>query len=134
MKTSCEKCGSSDGVEIYEDHEWCYACSEYNPNNKPNEDPLLRTANTIINERFFDEINTCKSYPMNSRGITQEVVDFFNVKMGVNSEGNPAYHYYPYTKGGQTVAYKERQLPKQFRTIQTPNTPCLLYTSPSPRD
>ena len=33
MKTSCEKCGSSDAVEVYEDgHEFCFSCREYNPN------------------------------------------------------------------------------------------------------
>ena len=62
-----------------------------------------------------------RSYSMGSRGISLEVVDHFQVKMSVDPEGKPASHFYPYTRDGQTVAYKDRQT-------------CLLYTSPSPRD
>ena len=63
----------------------------------------------------FADIGTYRSYPISSRGISQEIVDHFNVKMSVNANGAPASHFYPYEKGGQTVAYKERVLPKDFR-------------------
>ena len=113
MKTSCEKCGSSDAVEVYEDgHEFCFSCREYNPNK---ERPEMNASPTYTPTTMGD-IPTYGSYPINSRGITKEVVDFFNVKMSVDSDGKPESHYYPYTKGGQTVAYKERRLPKQFCT------------------
>ena len=32
MKVSCSKCGSSDGVEVYEDHDYCFVCNTRNPN------------------------------------------------------------------------------------------------------
>ena len=60
-------------------------------------------------------IDTYRSYPITSRGISLEVVKHFEVKMSVNQDGKPASHFYPYTKGGQAVAYKERILPKDFR-------------------
>ena len=60
-----------------------------------------------------DSISSFRSYPISSRGISQETVDHFNVKMSVTPEGKPASHYYPYTKNGQIVAYKERKLPKE---------------------
>ena len=59
-----------------------------------------------------DQINGYSSYPISSRGISKEVVDHFNIKMSVTPEGKPASHYYPYTKAGKVVAYKERKLPK----------------------
>ena len=36
--------------------------------------------------------------------------------MSVDCNGKPASHFYPYTKNGAVVAYKERILPKDFRT------------------
>ena len=42
---------------------------------------------------------------------------YFNVKMEVDPDGKPVAHYYPYTRGGKIVAYKQRKLPKEFKTI-----------------
>ena len=64
-----------------------------------------------------DEIASYKSYPISSRGISQEVVDHFKVKMSVDVNGKPASHYYPYTKDGKIVAYKQRMLPKDFSVV-----------------
>ena len=63
----------------------------------------------------LDEVYNYRSYPINSRGISQQVVDYFGVKMSVDQDGKPESHFYPYTKEGQTSAYKERKLPKEFR-------------------
>ena len=112
MKTNCEKCGSSDGVEVYEDHEFCYVCNAYNPNA---ERVIMNEPTTNPEFTSFTDIGTYNSYPISSRSISLEIVNHFNVKMSVDSNGAPASHYYPYTKGGQTVAYKERILPKDFR-------------------
>ena len=73
-------------------------------------------SNTNNDFTSFSDISTYRSYGIDSRGITKEVVDYFGVKMSLDPDGKPASHFYPYTKGGQTVAYKERQLPKDFRT------------------
>ena len=115
MKTSCSKCGSSDGVEVYEDHDYCFVCQTRNPNTERvkmdgnNTSPSAAPTNSLL------EIPDYRSYPINSRGISQEVVDYFNVKMSTDPDGKPASHFYPYTKEGQTSAYKERKLPKEFR-------------------
>ena len=115
MKTSCDHCGSSDAREVYEDHSYCYKQGCPKPWQSTKERPEMNASPTYTPTTMGD-IPTYGSYPINSRGITQEVVDFFNVKMSVDSDRNPESHYYPYTKGGQTVAYKERRLPKQFCT------------------
>ena len=114
MKTNCEKCGSSDGVEVYEDHEYCFVCAQRNPNKERVE--MSNEPATFSEYTTFTSIDSYRSYPISSRGISQDVVDYFNVKMSVNQEGRPESHFYPYTKDGQIVSYKERKLPKEFRT------------------
>jgi len=71
-------------------------------------------------ERSFgasiQDIQSYRSYPITSRGISQEIVDHFEVKMSVDSNGKPEAHYYPWTIDGRVTAYQERKLPKTFRT------------------
>ena len=115
MKTNCTKCDSSDAVEVYEDgHEFCFSCNTRNPN-KERVQMNGSTTNTSSVSTSLMEIPDYRSYPIASRGISQEVVDYFNVKMSVDPDGKPASHFYPYTKEGQVSAYKERKLPKEFR-------------------
>ena len=112
MKTNCSKCSSSDGVEVYEDHEFCFVCNTYNPNKERTE--MNVEPNTNRDHSGMASIPNYRSYPISSRGISLEVVEHFEVKMAVDPEGKPASHFYPYTRDGQTVAYKERKLPKEF--------------------
>ena len=118
MKTNCENCGSSDANHIYEDHSTCYSCNKqvwFNKENKMNASTTNTNSTTVDSYESVSSISAYPSYRMGSRGISQSVVDHFNVKMSVDEDGNPASHYYPYTRDGRTVAYKERKLPKDFR-------------------
>ena len=65
---------------------------------------------------LLEDIKEYRSYPLTSRGISQEVVDYFDVKMSVDVNGKPEAHYYPWTVDGNIAAYQERKLPKTFRT------------------
>ena len=51
------------------------------------------------------------------RQITKAICQEFGVRVGYDEARNIAEHYYPYTKKGKVVAYKQRNLPKDFRTI-----------------
>ncbi len=113
MKTSCNQCQSSDAVEVYEDHEYCFSCNTYNPNK--GKVVSLDELRTDRNPTTYSAISSYRSYPIASRGISQQIVDYFNVKMSVDQNGKPESHYYPYTRNGEVVAYKERKLPKEFR-------------------
>ena len=116
MKTSCTKCDSSDGVEVYEDHEFCFVCNTYNPNKERVQMDERTTFNRVVESLTVQFINDLPSYPINSRGISKEVVDYFDVVMSVDENGKPESHFYPYTnKDSEIVAYKERKLPKEFR-------------------
>ena len=115
MKTNCEACGSSDANEVYDDgHTHCFSCNKTVFPKEPVDEPTTTTYYPS-NINMVPDINTYRSYPISSRGISLEIVDEFKVKMSVSPEGKPSSHFYPYTKDGQTVAYKERKLPKDFR-------------------
>ena len=110
----CEKCGSSDAKSIRADGSaYCFSCgTNFRCEFTEPEEEMQTHANIGLSD-----IATFKSYPLASRGISQIVVDHFNVKMSVNIDGRPEAHYYPYTSNGQTVAYKVRNLPKTFSTV-----------------
>ena len=117
MKSNCNKCGSSDANHYYDDENprWhCFSCNSTVWDMKSG-GVVGNDTNTSSTTTSLLEIPDYRSYPIASRGISQEVVDYFNVKMSVDPDGKPASHFYPYTKEGQTSAYKERKLPKEFR-------------------
>ena len=110
MKTHCDKCGSSDGKHVYEDmHTHCFVCNDTTfPDQKVKVD-----MNETYSDRSPDSLSNVAgygSYPISSRGISQEVVDFFDTKMSVSAEGKPASHFYAATRKGKIVAYKERKI------------------------
>lgn len=114
MKTSCDKCGSSDARHVYEDHEFCFSCNtRFKKGNKMDAYPQPRVYHTTT----VGDVTGYRAYPISSRGISKQVVDHFGVRMGVNEDGSPLAHYYPYTKNGEIIAYKERVLPKEFKVI-----------------
>ena len=113
IQTACPHCNSSDAYTIYDDGAYCFSC-QYT--SKQKEEHMEIEEDSESSFTFIEDIATYKSYPISSRKISQHVVDYFNVKMSVNSDGKPASHFYPYTKDGEVVAYKERILPKDFRT------------------
>ena len=113
-KTNCPDCGSVDNLAVYEDHSYCYTpgCGY----KKDGDDRQERRVDSEFNiHDTVSTIGTYSSYPLSSRGISKDTVDHFQIKMGVDEDGRPASHYYPYTKKGKIVAYKERKLPKEFR-------------------
>ncbi len=116
MKTDCTKCGSSDANHVYEDgHTHCFSCNA-TVFPKEEREEMNDKQPDRIDVVSVDNITGYRSYPISSRGISQQVVDHFDVRMSVDEDGKPASHFYPYTRDGKVVAYKERKLPKEFRT------------------
>ena len=107
----CEFCGSSDAFASYEDGVGtCFSCNKSKKLTEGRNEPIAYTNTNVITD-----IANYSSYPISSRNLCKEVIDHFDVKMSTTPDGNPGSHYYPYTKKGQVVAYKERILPKDFR-------------------
>ena len=119
MKTNCNKCGSSDGRELYDDgHSYCFVCEDYMKDGNSDTPPRqVDTSSAFTMDMGVDAIGKYPSYPMGSRKTSRDVVDFFNVRMSVDEDGKPEAHYYPYTRNGKVVAYKVRQLPKKFNVV-----------------
>ncbi len=62
----------------------------------------------------LQEIENYDTRGFQERGITKTVAAHYGVKVSYAEDGTISSHFYPYTKDGVTVAYKERQLPKKF--------------------
>ena len=126
-QTACPECNSSDAFTIYEDTGWgvCFSCEarvsperiEMNDNSMARvgqPDPISFDAVGSSNKTGISTIAEYSSAALGSRKISRDVVSHFNVRVKDYGNGK-ASHFYPYTKNGTTVAYKERQLPKDFR-------------------
>tara|TARA_X000001382_G_scaffold81411_1_gene57357 strand:- start:192 stop:1808 length:1617 start_codon:yes stop_codon:yes gene_type:complete len=111
-QTACPECDSSDAFTIYDDGAYCFSCqySTKKVNNMNELEPIAKPNSSIT----LDEIHDLNSFPINTRGISKQVVDHFGIKMAVNPDGSGGSHFYPYTNEGRVAAYKERKLPKSF--------------------
>lgn len=114
IQTECPKCDSSDAYTIYEDGAHCFSCS-YSTKKKVKEMNDFKDLSTTSSTNMLAEIKDLNSFAIMSRGISKQVIDHFGIKMAVSPEGLGRSHYYPYTKNGTVVAYKERILPKSFQ-------------------
>ena len=114
IQTECPKCDSSDAYTIYEDGAHCFSCS-YSTKKKVKEMNDFKDLSTKSSTNMLAEIKDLNSFAIMSRGISKQVIDHFGIKMAVSPEGFGRSHYYPYTKNGTVVAYKERILPKSFQ-------------------
>jgi len=114
IQGACPACNSSDAYTTYEDGSYCFSCQH---TTREKVDEMDRHTNNMesnnINTDTIHSIHGFSSYPISSRNISKETVDYFGIKMSVTPEGKPQSHYYPYTKDGIVVGYKERLLPKE---------------------
>mgnify|MGYP002628122286 FL=1 len=112
-QTECPNCDSSDAFTIYEDGGYCFSCN-YSDKKVSKEMNDFNSIPTATSTNKLAEIMDLNSFAITSRGISKAVVDHFGIKMAVNPDGSGGSHFYPYTKDGKVIAYKERQLPKTF--------------------
>jgi len=110
----CPKCSSSDAFSYKEEDEFgfCFSCqksSPINPTYKPTE---YHKENYSMHT--LEEITNYDTRGFKERGITKATAAHYGVKVSYAEDGTIASHFYPYTKDGVVVAYKERKLPKSF--------------------
>jgi len=124
---SCDKCGSTDAVGIYEvGPATCFNCGAVHPN--PIE-AKKKEGNNMATEVLdftkmddkppripLSEIADYSVRGFKDRGIPKVITEFFGVKAGVNSQNEVIEHYYPYGIR-EVVGYKVRELPKKFSVI-----------------
>lgn len=112
-QTECPNCDSSDAFTVYDDGGYCFSCN-YSTKKVTTEMNDFNNIPTATSTNKLAEIMDLNSFAITSRGISKAVVDHFGIKMEVNPDGSGGSHFYPYTRDGKIVAYKERKLPKDF--------------------
>lgn len=111
----CPDCGSSDALSIRKDGStYCFSCTK---NTRPTTQTNYDSFEEMEQQMDFNTVQTLRSFPLSSRGISLDTVAHYNVKMSIDVNGKAEAHYYPYTRGGNTVAYKVRTLPKSFSAL-----------------
>jgi len=115
----CEKCGSSDAKQIYEDGSaFCFSCRRnfFAPN-----EGHMQEITTIKDwsSRLEEVKNDYPSRGFEERKIYKQVTEHYGVKVSYNLDGNIDAHYYPYFNKDTLAGYKVRRLPKDFTSIGT---------------
>jgi twinkle protein len=119
----CKHCGSSDGVGLYTNGRGkCYVCnkpafldqyddsveSKFNPKKQRDYDMSVES---------LESINNYDCAGVRDRKLTRTACSFYDMKVAYDESGVVTTHYYPYTVKGKIVAYKRRNLPKEFRVV-----------------
>lgn len=111
---ACKHCGSSDGVGMYSNGIGkCFVCDKITFD-KERENTMQESYQPKQTESL-QSIDAYDTRGVQERGITKQVAAHYGMRVAYNQDGTIEAHYYPYTKKGKTVAYKVRQLPKDFR-------------------
>jgi len=111
---ACKHCGSSDGVGMYSNGVGkCYVCNKTTFDKEREVD--MQQPETYVAHESMETIESYDTRGVQERGITKQVAKHFGMKVSYNQDGTIEAHYYPYTKKGEVVAYKIRELPKSFK-------------------
>jgi archaellum biogenesis ATPase FlaH len=136
---SCKSCGSSDGYAVYVDEEdkesgHCFVCGYTVASSEIKE--LLKEGNSkrknklqeqkvnfketsdVVTEEETQQIkDKTTNKGLNYRGIRDETLRYFGVRVGYNEEdGSVKAVYYPCTQNNKLVGWKVREHPKKFYT------------------
>lgn len=116
---ACEKCGSSDAKQVYEDGSaFCFSCRQ---NSLAPREAIIMPDNKNWTKYNFDKLqeveNDYSTRGFKERNVYKEVSKHYGVKISYDLDGNIDSHYYPYFTGSQLVGYKVRKLPKDFTSI-----------------
>jgi len=107
-------CGSSDARQIYEDGtSFCFSCKGYFKKEEDILQPVIEDKQIKTKWPSIEEIDSYDTRGFKERGITKKVSEFFKVKVGYDTDGQIAEHYYPYGYP-KVEGYKIRKLPKEF--------------------
>lgn len=115
--TSCPDCGSDDNLAVYDDGTGnCFTpgCG-YKSAKKMGVFEMTDTTPTKPKASLpnLDDLPTTN---IPDRKISRLVSEFYGLKMEAD-KGELTAHLYPYSRGGELVAYKKRTLPKTFSTL-----------------
>jgi archaellum biogenesis ATPase FlaH len=146
--TSCDKCGSSDGLAVYDDDSmYCWVCNYTVPSKEYLQDiqeskskvqvkskgesklnQVVQSTKPAISQEEIQEIKDVTSTKCNSfRGLRDDVTTYFGVRHAFNEEGEVIEQYYPCTQDGGLVGFKIRGVPKSFHSTGRTGADCELF-------
>ena len=108
---SCPKCGSSDGLAIYDDNEHCFVCNYHKnyDNKEGNIKPLDKHPVRHAADRPITPLTQIEQPAIKDRKISSATVNKYKVIVDTN-DGNGVSHVYPYfDEDGTHVANKVRR-------------------------
>jgi twinkle protein len=76
--------------------------------------PKTRKAAPTTKTLTLEEINAFECRGFQERDIRKNISEHYGVRVKYDADGSIISHFYPYTKKGVVVGYKERALPKTF--------------------
>ena len=116
-------CGSRNGLQVFEEDGsltgYCFSCGTYvhDPlgvgktiDDIPIKQRLTKTKEEI--EADLAEITSCSSIDLPDRRLRAKALDYYGIKIGMSEQDGktPTFHFYPYTRDGELVAYKVRHI------------------------
>lgn len=116
----CPDCGSSDGLQTYDDHTHCFVCkkTKFHDNDTPPWEKSMSNT-TVVPEN----IEGSKSGPLMDRSISKEVAQFYGVRVTLDGPTIGKHHYPYYDTEGKLIAWKHRSCKdKKFYTDGKLNT------------
>ena len=111
-------CGSSDGFAYKDKDEWghCFVCGK-NFKLDINEPTKATKKMSKKDKAGTLDLETIAGYDtrgFEERLIRRNIAEHFGVKVAYDENKTIVAHFYPYSKKGVVVGYKERRLPKAF--------------------
>lgn len=117
-KISCEKCGSSDALQVFEEDGkhtgYCFACdtyysSPYHGNHKPPTKPRVKKTP----EQVWEEIDAIRKLPavdLPSRYLRDSSLSYFGVSVALSEQDGvtPTVRYFPFYRDNKLIGYKAK--------------------------
>lgn len=116
----CLACNSSDAMQVYEDGAKCFSCGKLFTKEQVASSqvpkPVPRYVPSAVAPRFTaEQISKLPIHGFQSRDITRQVCEFYEVRCMRTESGEITHHFYPYDKG---AVYKIRICdPKSFQWL-----------------
>jgi twinkle protein len=127
MKQECPDCGSSDGLEVYDDHMWCYASCEDGHRWKP----LDHDGETqVVSKKHKQKrpVSAGVVADMTDRCISKSTCAKYGVTVSMDNDGSVKEHHYPwYNETGEIVATKTRFCADKDFTVEGTSSGALLF-------
>ena len=119
---ACPKCPSSDALAYKDGDEWghCFSCGQGSriDDEEGNTVVAKKKQQTVQPDDTgfltLEEIAEFEVRGFQERNIRKNISAHYGVRVSYDDDGQINSHFYPYTKKGTVVGYKERQLPKKF--------------------